>query len=53
MEEGALVMESEGFKESASFFSRHALYMALGSTLAFIMYSVFGFFTSSKTDEYY
>jgi len=34
-------MESEGIKESESFFSRHALYLALGSTLAFIMYSVF------------
>lgn len=33
--------ESEETTESESFFSQHALYMALGSTLAFIMYSVF------------
>lgn len=36
-----LVTESGEIKESESFFSRRTLYMALGSTLAFVMYSVF------------
>lgn len=41
MEEDVLVTESGEIKESESFFSRRTLYMALGSTLAFVMYSVF------------
>lgn len=41
MEEEVLVTESGEIKESESFFSRRTLYMALGSTLAFVMYSVF------------
>ena len=36
-----LETESGEIKESESFFSRRTLYMALGSTLAFVMYSVF------------
>ncbi len=41
MEEEVLETESGEIKESESFFSRRTLYMALGSTLAFVMYSVF------------
>lgn len=41
MEEDVLVTKSGEIKESESFFSRRTLYMALGSTLAFVMYSVF------------
>ena len=40
MEEDDLIAESEEIQESESFVSRHALSMALGSTLAFILYTV-------------
>ncbi len=40
MEEDDLITESEEIQESESFVSRHALSMALGSTLAFILYTV-------------
>ena len=43
MEENALAADSEGIKESDSHVTRRTLYMALGSTLAFILYSVLVF----------
>ena len=41
MEEDVLVAGSEESEEVESFVSRHALQLALGSTTAFILYSVF------------
>lgn len=43
MEGNALAADSEGIKESDSHVTRRTLYMALGSTLAFILYSVLVF----------
>ena len=40
MEEKVLVTDSEGIKESEPHATRRVLYMALGSTFAFILYSV-------------
>lgn len=40
MEQKVLVTDSEGIKESEPHATRRVLYMALGSTLAFILYSV-------------
>ena len=48
MEENVLVTDSEGIKKSDSQVTRHTLYMALGSTLAFILYSVLIFAPAGK-----
>jgi hypothetical protein len=48
MEENALAADSEGIKESDSHVTRRTLYMALGSTLAFILYSVLIFAPAGK-----
>jgi len=48
MEENVLVTDSEGIRKSDSHVTRRTLYMALGSTLAFILYSVLIFAPAGK-----
>ena len=48
MEENVLVTDSEGIRKSDSHVTRRTLYMALGSTFAFILYSVLIFAPAGK-----